>query len=235
MLQALPIYAPTLTLPTVAALAALWREVAARPLWAPPHFWRYLGLRRRMHLRLLAVEQLPVVAPVGKVNDCSSCLDICCVGPAATVLLRLTDIARLIDIGRTELIVQQRPTFSRAAQQRRPALRRQLASRSWAKFPVLKQDSMGACAALGRDGRCGLYPHWPLACARFPYSLHLPDRDIFYSQRCQSFWVHPAGAPQVTAMAVAAVAAYNARIQDAILLAYAPERLRALGLMAFVA
>ena len=53
MVQALPIYAPTLTLPTVAALAALWREVAARPLWAPPHFWRYLGLRRRMHLRLL--------------------------------------------------------------------------------------------------------------------------------------------------------------------------------------
>ena len=36
------------------------------------------------------------------------------------------------------------------------------------------------------------------------------------------------------AMAVEAVASYNERIKDLVLLAYAPERLRDLGLMRFV-
>ena len=217
-------------LPTVLALDALWTEVAAKPLWAPPHFWRYLKLRWRTRLTFLDASRLTRVGQPGKVNDCSTCTDICCIGPRSAVLLRLRDIATLHDIGRSDLISRQKPKFAPHELASRPALRRQVQSRGWDIFPVLAQNSFGACVALNEAGRCGLYPHWPLACARFPYALHLDDGDIFYSQRCQSFWVHPKATERATAMALAAVASYNERIKDLVLLAYAPERLAALGL-----
>lgn len=221
-------------LPTVQALDALWNEVAHRPLWAPPNVWRYLKLRWRARLTLLDPARLARVGPPGKVNDCQSCTDICCTGSRAAVLLRFRDIATLQDIDRTDLMSQVKPRFQDVELAERPALRRQVGSRAWQTFPVLKQNSFGACAALGLDGRCGLYPHWPLACARFPYALHLDDMDIFYSRRCQSFWVHPAAEGRATAMALAAVASYNERIKDLVLLEYAPKRLEELGLLRFL-
>lgn len=236
MLSQLPIVSgPTLAeLPTVRALRQLWHQVSARPLWAPPNFWRYLALRRHMRLQLLDARRIPVAAIEGKFNDCSSCTDICCIGPQSTVLLRLQDIATLHDIGRTDLLTLQKPKFTAAALQSRPALRRQVSSVAWRVFPALRQDSMRACAALDRDGKCTLYPHWPLACARFPYALHVDDLDIFYSRRCQSFWIHPSGKERVTAMAAAAVASYNERIKDAVLLAYAREHVAELGLLNYL-
>lgn len=217
-------------LPTVRALTALWQEVSSRPLYAPPHFWRYLKLRWQVKLKFLDPQSVVMSAPLGKINDCSSCFDICCVGPRSTVLLRLRDIATLMDIGRTDLMTHHKPQFAATELAQRPALNRVVHSRGWSTFPVLKQNSYGACEALNSDGKCTLYPYWPMSCARFPYSLHAEDGDIFYSQRCDSFWVHPSLAPRVRIMATLAVESYNERLRDLILLAYVPEKLAALGL-----
>ena len=216
------------------ALEGLWQQVSRRPLWAPPNFFRYLRLRRKTHLTVIDPARVRLLAPRWKVNDCSACTDICCVGPRATVLLRLRDIATLIDIGRTELMTLEKPAFSMADQEARPALRRQMASQAWYDIPTLRQNRMGACAALTSSGKCGLYPDWPLACARFPYALHADAREVFYSRRCNSFWVRSDARERVTAMSVAVVASYNERIKDLVLLAYAPTELERLGLLRYV-
>ena len=216
----------------MAALADLWKWTRRRPLWLPPHFWRFVRLRARSRLTQVAAPQVAHGGHAGQVNDCASCTDMCCVGAQATVLLRLRDIAALVDLKRCDLLTLQKPTFCAATLRSRPALRRQVRSESWAVFPVLRQDSMRACAALAKDtGKCSLYPHWPLACARFPYALRAEADETFYSRRCQSFWIHPRLAPRATQMAEAAVAAYNERIKDAILLAYARPQLADLGLL----
>ncbi|HET6343481.1 MAG TPA: YkgJ family cysteine cluster protein, partial [Myxococcota bacterium] len=204
-LPILPETARAAPLPTVAALESLWREVAHRPLWAPPNFFRYLRLRWRTRLALLDPTTVRLRGTVGKINDCSACSDICCSGPRSTVLLRLTDIAMLMDIGRTDLMTHAKPQFKPEELRARPALRRQVASEAWARFPVLRQNEFGACEALTAAGKCSIYPHWPLACARFPYALHAEAQEIFYSQRCRSFWVHPRAAARVQQMAVAVV------------------------------
>jgi Fe-S-cluster containining protein len=235
--HALAALAPPERLPTVVALAALWQEVCRRPLWAPPHFFRYLGLRRRARLELLDVKRLRLTAPPGKVNDCAACTDQCCIGKRSTVLLRLRDLAVLKDIDRTDLIASDKPRFSAEEMLERPALRRQVQSSAWQTFPVLAQNRFGACTALTSEGRCTLHPYWPLSCARFPYALHLDQHEIFYSRRCDAFWIRHDGATEgrVQAMAAAAVASYNERVKDLILLAYAPARLGELGLLQLLA
>lgn len=221
-------------LPTVRALDALWAEVSAKPLWSRPHLRQYLRLRRNMRLRLLDPRRVRVLAPVGKINDCSSCTDICCVGPRSTVLLRLKDMATLIDLGRQDLMTQTKPRFSEKEQDAHPALRRHVASDAWRIFPVLKQTQMGGCAALSLSGRCELFPHWPLSCARFPYALHADDLEVFYSARCESYWIRGDARDSVRAMADAAVESYNQRIKDAVLLEYAYGGLESLGLTGYL-
>ncbi len=184
-----------------------------------------------MRLRLLDPRGVRIVGPPGKINDCTGCTDICCIGPRSTVLLRLRDIATLIDIGREDLISQDKPRFSTAEIAQRPALRRHVGSSGWDIFPVLAQNSMGACAALTLDGKCEIYPNWPLSCARFPYALHNNFREVFFSRRCDSFWVRPDAEQPVRDMAQAAVDAYNERIKDLVLLEYAAEPLTKLGLV----
>lgn len=237
MRPSLPIVAeaPARELPTVRALDALWSEVASRPLWAPPHFFRYLKLRWRTRLSLVRPERLKILAPPGKANDCGGCTELCCIGPRSTVSLRFQDIATLIDVGRTALITLDKPSFSDEERQGRHALERTLHSTSWQRFPVLARNSFHACAALTDEGKCSLYPHWPLSCARFPYSLDLEAGLVFYSQRCRSFWIRHEEKDRVLRMRTAAAAAYNERVKDLVLLAYAPERLEELGLMRFLA
>ncbi|MEE8409574.1 MAG: hypothetical protein V3T05_08215 [Myxococcota bacterium] len=224
----------TQRLPTVTALEAVWDDVNRKPLWAPPNHWRYLALRWRMRLGLVRPERTKVIAPSGKVNDCAGCNDICCVGPHSTVMLRLRDIATLIDIDRTDLIVTEKPTFSQAELEARPALRRTTASDAWRIFPVLRQNRYHACAALTADGLCSLYPHWPMSCARFPYSYHADDDEIFYSQRCDSYWVRPDTRANADSMARLAVEGYNERIKDMVLIAYARDRLEETGLARYL-
>ena len=217
-------------LPTVAALERLWEEVAGRPLWAGGRFFLYLRLRARMRLSMLRPERLTSIVPEGKVNDCSACTDICCIGHEQTVSLRFRDIATLVDIGREDLMTKTKPAFSATTLAAKPALARTVVSETWRRFPVLAQNAFGACKALSDEGKCTLYPHWPTSCARFPYALDVEADELTYSPRCRSFWIRPDAGAKVTAMKVAAVAAYNERIKDLVLLAYAPERLAELGL-----
>jgi Fe-S-cluster containining protein len=222
-------------LPTVSALDRLWREVAARPRWRRDTAWRWLKLRWSMRLALLDPARVRILAPPGKVNDCACCTELCCIGPRATVLLRLRDIATLIDIGRAELITQNKPTFAAADLAARPALRRHVSSAAWRQLPVLAHSPIGACAALSDAGRCTLYPHWPLSCARFPYALHADTREVFYSPRCDSYWIRADAAGRAREMAVAAVESYNERVKDAVLLTFARDELADLGLLDHVA
>lgn len=221
-------------LPTVRALDDLWASVSERPLWAGGRFFTYLKLRRKMRLGFVAPEQFTSIVPDGKVNDCSSCFELCCVGKNQTVSLRFRDIAMLMDIDRTNLITHAKPAFDQATQEARPALARTVASEAWQRFPVLKQNSYGKCEALNDDGKCTLYPHWPTSCARFPYALEISTSTITYSPRCRSFWIRPDAGEKIEAMKVAAVAAYNERVKDLVLLAYAPEKLAELGLTRFI-
>ena len=232
----LPIFEPTPIekLPTVKALDAIWARIQDRPLWAPPTFWKWLKLNLRMRTRLLREEKVQIIAPKFKVNECASCTDNCCVGPHSTVLLRLHDIATLMDIGRTDLMTHQKPTFSQQTLSARQALKLQTSSSDWKSFPVLKQNSFHACAALDTDGKCTLFPYWPSACARFPYALDAENLEVFYSRRCDSFWVRPDAEEEVHAMRKAAVAAYNSRIKDQLILAFAEKELEDLGLTRFL-
>ena len=50
------------------------------------------------------------------------------------------------------MLSAQRPTFSAEQLQKFPALAHTVRSRAWTVFPVLKQNSMGACAALTDGG-----------------------------------------------------------------------------------
>ncbi len=227
-----PAQGVTSDLPTVAALDALWREISATPFYAPPNLWRYLKLRWRVRLCMVDPARIVVLAPPGKVNDCRSCTELCCVGRHGTVTLRLRDIATLLDIGRTDLITAQKPAFAKTELAGRPALRLQLASRAWTLFPVLaRQGPLDACAALTPEGRCDLHPHWPLSCARFPYALHADEKEVFYSQRCDAYWIRPDAEAHVQSMVTAAVDCYNERVKDLVLLAYARERLAELELL----
>jgi Fe-S-cluster containining protein len=218
-------------LPTVRALEKLWDEVAERPLWAGGRFFKYLRLRAKVRLKFADPKQFTTIAPEGKVNDCSACYELCCVGKNQTVSLRFRDIATLIDIDRVDLITQTKPKLDDES----PARARTAASDAWRRFPVLAQNSYGACNALSTAGKCTLYPYWPTSCARFPYTLEIENRVISYSPRCRSFWIRPDVGEKIDAMKVAAVAAYNERIKDLVLLAYAPERLAELGLARFIA
>lgn len=234
IVNSIPEAAPVASGSTLRALDSLWQEVAHRPLWAPPYFLRYLRLRARMRLKLLDAAHTTLVTPTGQLNACSDCSDSCCIGVHNTVLLGLRDIARLMDVGRTDLMVHKKPEFSAEELARRPALRRHVHSRSWRIFPVLAQNSFGACMALTVEGRCSLYPQWPQSCARFPFSLASDGTEVFFSRRCRSFFIHPDQVKKATRIQLAAVAGYNERIKDAVLLAYAPKRLSALGIMGFL-
>lgn len=221
---------PLPPLPTVEALEALWEKLHQRRLWAPPRTFKYLRLRWKVRLTLLDPHRVKLLGPRYKLNDCHHCTDMCCVGPRSTVLLRLRDIAMLVDIGRTDLIDFNKPKFDRADLNALPALARQVSSSAWETFPVLKQNHMSACQALSTDGKCTIFPTWPLACARFPYALHADTEEVFYSQRCDSFWVRPDAEEPVRQMAQAAVQAYNERIKDRIMLEFARPELDSMGL-----
>lgn len=231
ILGASPAPARERPLPTVRALEALWREVEGLSLWAPKHFWKWMQARRHMKMTFLEPERLHQSAPAGKVNDCHSCTDSCCMGPQSTVLLRLKDIATLVDVGRSELMTHDKPVFTRQYMAGRRSLRDLTRSGAWRIYPVLRQNSFGACEALSVEGLCTLYPHWPQSCARFPYALDADGLELFYSRRCRSFTIHPSRSQVVQQMAASAVAGYNERIRDALLLLFRRDALRELGLL----
>ncbi len=217
-----------------AALDELWQDLSHHGLWRRPYTWKYIKLLTHYRLRLLAPHEVKILIPRGKVNYCHECCDNCCLGKHSAVLLHLQDIALLLDHDNEHYISQKKPTFAKEVLLERPALERNQRSIYWRVFPIIKQNKFHACSALGVDGLCKLYPHWPLSCARFPYSLHADDRRIFFSPRCPSYLLDEVRGARASLMAKAAVDAYNAAIKDIILLHYLPEKLADLGLLQYL-
>jgi hypothetical protein len=220
--------------PLEEALTALWRATGPQ-FYTPRNIVRQLRLRRRFDLSPVRLEKLRVAIPTAQVPDCDNCLDLCCTGENAVVSLRLRDIAVLMDLGRTDLMSHERP----------PAPPREKAT--WARreadgsvfhtaFPVLARDATGTCRALTEDRLCGLWPSWPLSCARYPYALDRRHGVIFYAAGCRSTRIAPVSeAPiAVRALVRAVVDAYNERLRDVLLLAFAREALREQGLLQWV-
>lgn len=216
---------------TSAELDALWAPLESR--WKrlfSRKIVKELTLRASFDLDLLAPAKIASRVAPGMIPDCPNCQDVCCAGLENVVSLRLRDIAVLIDAGRTELISRKKPRFPESLLKSRPALQELVASELFRTLPVLKQTGeLQVCAALSEDLRCTLYPHWPLSCERFPYSLNALRKQVVWGTRCQSNKRAPEHVARSEAMFGAAVQTYNERIKDAVLLAHARDELDRLG------
>ena len=224
--------------PVERGLEDAWQLARSR-MWRAGYRWRSFALWRRFDLRSLDLSTVKLKIPNGQLPDCENCIELCCTGPNARVSLRLLDIARLVDHGHAAHIVKD-PVLD-ADNRRDKQIEKQ---HSWARreadgsvfhrvFPVLARDATGTCMFLTADRLCGVYPGWPLSCARYPYALDRQLKVIFYAKGCTStVTVQPADAPvRVRALARAVIDAYNQRIKDVVTLALAPDRLAELGLL----
>lgn len=227
---------PRLDGAVVTALDALWakhrsgwRRLLSRGIVTE------LSLRASFDLDLLVPTRIANTIASGTIPDCASCDDICCAGLENVVSLRLVDVARLIDAGRTDLIATKKPRFPESMFRTRPALYELMGSELYRTLPVLRQiTDRRICAALQPDMTCGLHPHWPLSCERFPYSLSAVRRRIVWGERCGSKVRDPEHAERSEALAAAAVKTFNERVRDAVLLAHARPALDAMGIGAFL-
>lgn len=206
-----------------------WRRLLSR------NAIKELTLRASFDLDLLAPSRVTSRVPLGMVPDCPSCQDVCCAGIENVVSLRLVDVAKLIDLGRTELISKKKPRFPGSMLDARPMLRELVVSELWRTLPVMKQVGEDRiCSALTPELSCSLYPDWPISCERFPYSLIAARREIVWGSRCE--WKRTASeeVPRSRQMREAAVDVYNERIKDAVLIAHARPELDRLGIGAFL-
>ena len=217
--------------PTESALRTLWdrfKSPTARLLSSG--FLRELQLRRRFRTTFLREVDVSEEVTQGAVPDCRRCPNNCCRGYGSVVSLRLCDVARLMDLGRTDLMRKGKPRFPRSFLEERPSLRPVMESSLWRSLPVLHQTGPERrCAALTSELRCSLHPHWPWSCARFPYTLAADNRRIVWGSRCpvQKRQPDPERAQE---LASAVLSAYNQRIRDAVLLAHARPQLIELGM-----
>ena len=189
-----------------------------------------LQLRANFDLDTITPWRVASLVPKGMVPDCERCQDICCAGLENVVSLRLKDIASLMDIDRTDLISRKKPNFPKSMLGERPMLRELVTSMLWRTLPVLKQHGeRRVCAALGEDLKCTLHPSWPTSCERFPYTLSVVRREVFWGKRCPSRQQSAQMVPRGRELFSAAIAAYNERIKDAILLTHARKELDDIG------
>lgn len=206
-----------------------WKRVLS------PRLVTELELRASFDVDLMAPSRIANKIPKGTIPDCERCDDLCCAGVENVVSLRLVDIARLIDVGRTDVMTKLKPRFPPHLLATRPALAELTASELWRTLPVLRQvGERRICAALSPQLSCSLHPAWPTSCERFPYSLSAVRRQVTWGTRCPSRQQGPEHAARSDQLFHAAVAAYNERIKDAVLLAHARRELDALGVGAWL-
>jgi len=194
-----------------------------------------LSLRASFDLDLLAPKRIANQIPKGTVPDCPSCDDICCRGIENVVSLRLRDIAVFIDINRVDLMTTTKPRFPPSMIQTRPAMYELMGSELWLTLPVLRQvGEHRICAALNQDMTCSLYPHWPLSCERFPYTLNAVRKQVLWGTRCASKKRTKEFEARSKDLFQGAVDTYNERIRDAVLLAHARKELDEIGIGQFL-
>jgi Fe-S-cluster containining protein len=222
--------------PVRRALDALWERHAGgwRRLLSPGVI-RELKLRAYFDVDLVAPHRIANKIPAGTIPDCAACEDICCAGIENVVSLRLSDIAELIDIGRTDLMTKKKPNFPAEMVKTRPALYELAGSELFRTLPVLRQigDSR-ICAALTPELTCSLYPHWPTSCERFPYTLSPKRRTVSWGTRCPSKQCAPEFLERSEELFTASIDAYNERVKDAVLLVHARKALDELGIGAWL-
>ena len=133
-----------------------------------------LRLRAYYDLRSVDLRKVANKVPLGTVPDCPSCPDLCCVGVENVVSLRLSDVALLVDLDRTDLISKAKPNFPLAMLEMRPHLFDLVESELWRTLPVLKQLGRSrVCAALTEENQCSLYPigQVPVNAFRTPFAV----------------------------------------------------------------
>lgn len=211
-----------------AALVALWDDVWARR-YSLRFLWARLILSPRYNLRFFKPGDFSIRTPFRVASDCEECLEVCCAGDNAIVSLRLLDIARLCDEGLSAHIAKERPDERTAVT---PAKWEADNSIYHQIFPVLTRDKTGTCSLLTEDRKCGVWPNWPLSCERYPFALDVQRREIFWAAGCRSKKSIPfeLAGPYQKKRIEAAVAGYNERIKDLILLQVAKKELRDLGI-----
>ena len=196
---------------------------------------RELQLRASFDVDLLTHWRITNKVPSGTIPDCPNCTNICCAGIENAVSLRLTDVARLLDLGRSDLMTKKKPNFPADMLADRPGLRELVASELWRTLPILRQSGdLRVCAALSKSLKCTLYPDWPLSCERFPYSLSVMRRRVTWGSRCPSKKVDPSFEPRRQTLFKAALKAYDERVKDAVLLAHARDSLDDIGIGAWL-
>lgn len=215
------------------ALDALWSKY--RSGWRrllSPRLVKELVLRASFDPDVIAPWRVANEVPKGTIPDCPKCTNICCAGLENVVSLRLRDVAMLIDIDRTDLMAKQKPNFPAWMLEERPGLHQLVASELWRALPVMRQvGELSVCAALDtKTLKCTLHPSWPSSCERFPYSLNVARRRVFWGTRCPSKQVGAEHHARSEELFTAAIDAYNLRVMDAVLLAHARPQLEALGL-----
>ncbi|MEW5849154.1 MAG: hypothetical protein AB2A00_10075, partial [Myxococcota bacterium] len=227
---------PTRPGPVERALRDLWTPAVRRRLMRPRYWADWLYLRRHYDLRELDARELRLDMPVGLLPDCEGCTEVCCTGPTRVVLLRLLDVAALVDAGLQDHVTQEKPTFSPSEIEKNPALHDMVHGEAWRMLPILRQDGTRSCTLLTEDNRCGAFPSWPLSCARFPYSLDVLRARVFYAGSCRSRVQDRSAEARARekSLVEAVVEAYNQRIRDAVLLRVARPELEELGLGRFI-
>jgi hypothetical protein len=218
------------------ALRELWTPSIRRRLMLPKHWKDQFFLRRHYDMVELDAGEVQLDFPIGRLPDCDLCEDVCCTGLSRVVLLRLVDVAALVDAGLQDQFTHDKPTYPAREIQENAALFDIVSSEAWRTMPVLKQDATRTCSMLTAENRCGAWPAWPLSCARFPYSLDILRGRIFYAKACNSVQQDAtrAGRLRERALVDAVVDAYNQRLRDAVLMRVARPELQDLGLGAHV-
>ena len=108
--------------PRTEALDNLWQRYRSK--WRrllSKNAIRELQLRASFDVDLLSHRSIINRTPPGTIPDCPACTNICCAGLENIVSLRLSDVARLVDIARTDLMSKKKPNFPAEMLADRPA------------------------------------------------------------------------------------------------------------------
>lgn len=222
--------------PIETSLRNSWPEVSKR-LWRNPRYWpASWRLLKHYQLQELQPKDVYVRVPQGVVPDCEGCEEVCCTGRHRVVSLRLVDIAALLDAGLQEAIQVDKPRYSAKELSQNSALYEQIHSDLWKWFPVVRQDKTQTCTLLGENLQCGAYPDWPLSCARFPYSLNLEKRSIFFAGSCRYHKMLRGDEAEGASRQLieATLESYNQRIRDLVILHLAPQLVQDLALLPYL-